>query len=420
MKLLPVVLLLITSLTAQAQDSLKVLFLGNSYIYTNSLPSVLSAMAASAGDNINYGANTIGGYTLQNHYNDSISKVLIAQGTWDFVVLQEQSQLPAFPITQVEEDVYPYAKKLDSLVRLSNTCTETVFYTTWGRKNGDANNCGFYPPICTYNGMDSLLQLRYKTMAANNDAIIAPAAQLWHYLRDNFPAIELYNPDESHPSAAGTYAAACAFYTVLFRKDPTLITYYGNIDSTDAATIRTAAKQVVFNQLTSWFIGKYDPSANFTYMGIGHCDVQFTSTSQNANNYLWIFGDNSPNSNEENPLHLYPNTAEIYQTSLIVSSCGRSDTLTIPVVTCLSGIDEHTNAQVKTYPNPFIDKIAISTELTGKPGNWQLYNAQGQLIQTGTLKNSLIIDRLENLPNGLYLLKLQVGDKTAVKRVVKN
>lgn len=423
MKSLPVVLLLVASLTAQAQDSLKVLFLGNSYVYTNSLPSVLTAMATSTGDNINYATNAIGGYTLQNHYNDSISKALIAQGTWDFVVLQEQSQLPAFPITQVEEDVYPYAKKLDSLVRLSNTCTETVFYTTWGRKNGDANNCGFYPPICTYNGMDSLLQLRYQTMASNNDAIVAPAAQLWHYIRNNFPAIELYNPDESHPSAAGTYAAACAFYTVLFRKDPSLITYYGNVDSTDAATIRNAAKQVVYNQLGSWFIGKYDATPSFSYSQFQWCAIDFTSTTQNADSIRWFFGDGET-STEESPFHSYYSSQVEYlnvPVTLVTYQCGRTDSLTIPVmVICSSGIDEQTNSLVNAYPNPFTDRIAISTELTGKPDNWQLYNAQGQLVQSGSLKSNLFIDGLGALPTGLYLLKLQVGNKSVVKRVVKN
>src|SRR5690606_1716533 len=122
--------------------------------------------------------------------------------------------------TQVETEVFPYAKKLDSLVRHYNSCAETVFYMTWGYKNGDAGNCAVYPPICTYQGMDSLLRSRYTMMADSNDALVSPVGPVRRYLRTYHPAIELYDIDGSHPSVAGTYAAACSFYSVLFRKDP--------------------------------------------------------------------------------------------------------------------------------------------------------------------------------------------------------
>jgi hypothetical protein len=39
------------------------------------------------------------------------------------------------------------------------------------------------------------------------------------------PEIELYATDGSHPSAAGSYAAACSFYSVILRKNPVDITY---------------------------------------------------------------------------------------------------------------------------------------------------------------------------------------------------
>lgn len=418
MKKLLLIVALNLGLICHAQDTLNVLFLGNSYTFYNQLPNMVREVAASVGDVVTYSSNTPGGYRFSQHVTDATSLNLIGQGNWDYVVLQEQSQLPSFPINQVEQDVFPYAKKLDSLITAAKPCTETVFYNTWGRKNGDASNCGFFPPLCTYQGMDSLLQMRYKMMADSNDAIIGPVAQVWRYIRTNYPTIELYNADQSHPSTAGSYAAACAFYTVMFRKSPLAITYLGGLDSTTAANIRLATKLVAFDNLADWNVGKYDPQAAFTYSNIDNCGVQFTSNSQNADSYLWLFGDGQT-SNQENPLHIYPNIAEIYQTSLIVSSCGRSDSIAIPVVTCLSGIDENTNAQVKTYPNPFTDKIAITSELPGKLGVWQLLNAQGQLVQSGSLNNQMLISGLGNLPKGLYLLRLQVGDKAVVKRVIK-
>jgi hypothetical protein len=166
-----------------------VLFLGNSYTYVNDLPKTIADMALSTNDTLIYDSNCPGGYTLQGHATNATSLNKIKQGNWDYVVLQEQSQYPSFPINQVETDVFPYAKLLDSLIHVSNPCAETVFYMTWGRKNGDASNCPSWPPVCTYNGMDSLLRLRYETMATSNKALLSPVSVVWKYLRTNNPLI---------------------------------------------------------------------------------------------------------------------------------------------------------------------------------------------------------------------------------------
>lgn len=421
MRLILLLFGIVSGVFCHAQDTLRVLFLGNSYTAYNQLPYMVSQVAASMGDVVTYSSNTPGGYRFNQHATDATSLNLIAQGNWDYVVLQEQSQLPSFPISQVEQDVFPYAKKLDSLITAANPCTETVFYTTWGRKNGDASNCGFFPPLCTYQGMDSLLQLRYKMMADSNDAILSPVAQVWRYIRTNYPAIELYNADESHPSLAGSYAAACAFYTVMFRKNPTAITYIGALDSTTAANIRLATKLVAFDNLPNWNVGKYDPVAEFNYSQIDACGIVFNSFSQNADISQWFFGDGQ-SAFGDTVYHAYFPGGE-YQAKLVVSNCGKFDTLEYQVVVISCGesnVDENINSQVKTYPNPFTDRIAISTELTGKPGVWELLNTQGQMVQSGSLKSNLFIEGLGNLPNGLYLLRLEVGENAVVKRVVKN
>lgn len=172
--------------------SKKVLFLGNSYTGVNDLPNMLSDAAKSTGDTLLFDSNIPGGYTFKRHAGDVNSLSKIIQGGWDYVVLQEQSQYPSFPISQVQASVFPYARFLDSLIQAKNPCAETVFYMTWGRKNGDAGNCASWPPVCTYAGMDSLLNLRYNMMADDNNAILSPVGAVWKYIRQNHPLIELY------------------------------------------------------------------------------------------------------------------------------------------------------------------------------------------------------------------------------------
>jgi hypothetical protein len=253
--------LLLLALVGQAQvsDSIKVLFLGNSYTYVNTLPTMVAECAASDEKEIIQSSNTPGGYTFQGHLSNATSQNLIQQGDWDFVVLQEQSQIPSFPLDQVETECFPYAAQLNDTILHYNPCAETVFYMTWGRQNGDSQNCAGWPPVCTYEGMDDLLNERYRMMAEDNQAILSPVGAVWRYLRTNNPEINLYNADGSHPSLEGTYAAAISFYTVLFREDPTALTYNSTVDPTIAAIIRAAAKAVVFDDLLEeWHVGEYD------------------------------------------------------------------------------------------------------------------------------------------------------------------
>jgi hypothetical protein len=195
-----------------------VLFLGNSYTSYNNLPNLVANVAASVGDTLEFDSYTPGGYSFQLHSNDSNAIAKIKSKAWHYVVLQEQSQLPSFPWPLVESNVFPFAKKLDSMVKENNTCSRTIFYNTWGRKNGDPSNCASWPPVCSYAGMDSLLSLRYKWMADSNAALISPVAAVWKQIRNTDSSIELYQSDESHPSLAGSYAAACCFYATIFSK----------------------------------------------------------------------------------------------------------------------------------------------------------------------------------------------------------
>ena len=177
-------ILIIPFLSFPQTDSLNILFIGNSYTASNNLPSMVSVIANSMGDYAYSESSLIGGATLQTHVNNPNSNNLIMSGDWDYVVLQEQSQYPSFPLWQVEQDVFPYATQLNQLINDYNDCGQTVFFMTWGRENGDTNNCPNWPPVCTYEGMDDLLHERYMIMANDNGAFVSPVGAVWRYIRD--------------------------------------------------------------------------------------------------------------------------------------------------------------------------------------------------------------------------------------------
>lgn len=258
-------LLVVTlSFVAEIQaDTIRALFLGNSYTAAHNLPGLISGIAGSCGDSLYYQSSTPGGYTFQMHTTNAQSIALIQQGGWDYLILQEQSQLPSFPDPQVETECFPYARWLDSIFMQYNPLGQTVFYRTWGRKNGDASNCPNWPPVCTYEGMDSILASNYRIMADSNQAFLCPAGEVWRYIRLN-SSLELYDSDGSHPSAAGAMATALSFYSILFRKDPAPNTYYYTLTPSDYAVCLNAAQLVAFDSLAHWNVGNWDPLAGFS------------------------------------------------------------------------------------------------------------------------------------------------------------
>lgn len=406
-----VISILITNSTF-AQQTFRAFFIGNSYTAYNNLPQLIANVADSAGDSLIFSSNTPGGTTLQAHSTNPNTLEPIQTGNWDFVVLQEQSQRPSFPIAQVQADVFPYAAALNDSIEKYQPCGETMFYMTWGRENGDANNCAFFPPLCTYEGMDSMLRLRYEMMADDNDAVLSPVGTVWRYLRTNHPNIDLYTNDGSHPSAAGSYAAACSFYAAMFRKDPTAISFDFTLSQSDAATIRNAAKLIVFDDLLNWNIGLYDVVSDFTVSTQDSAEFNFTNTSVNADNYFWDFGDGNT-STVENPTHTYNNFGE-YIVSLTVYHCGdtliKVDTLNAYVVSTNNLLEPTT---FELSPNPTEDIINIKSKI--QDYNITVYNANGQLILQ-TKSNQL---NLSAYPKGVYFINFEFQGKRLRKQVVK-
>tara|TARA_B110000467_G_scaffold163232_1_gene188660 strand:+ start:2288 stop:3532 length:1245 start_codon:yes stop_codon:yes gene_type:complete len=278
------ILSILISTTSIAQIEKNALFIGNSYTYVNDLPGIIQEIALSKGNIFSHQSHTPGGATLALHASNSTVQNLLNVEEWDFVILQDQSQNPSFPPSQVASQVYPYAASLCDDIRQVNTCTNPVFFMTWGRENGDAQNCVFYPPLCTYEGMQDRLRESYTEMAVDNNALLAPVGTAWKNIRANYPNIDLYSSDGSHPSIHGSYLAACVFYSVLFNESPINAFVPTNISSADALILQETAfnttqeNEIDFSQT---------PEAIANYQLIGD-SIYFYNQSQNFNSIQWI------------------------------------------------------------------------------------------------------------------------------------
>lgn len=314
---------LLFSFACFGQTTRRALFLGNSYTYFNNMPQMVATIADGLGDSLIFDMYAPGGYTLDDHGTDPVSEAKIMQGNWDYLALQEQSQIPAIPGYWSNE-----LSGINSLFRTHNPCGRLMFYMTWGRKNGDANNCQAFPNMCTYIGMDTQIRKTYIEMAQVYGGELSPVGAAWRYVRQNHPNIDLYNPDESHPSQAGSYLAACCFYAAIFKKDPTLSIYNYVLTPAVASVLRQAAKQVVYDSLFYWDLAPTVPTADFTFtIDNGVNEVNFVSySSEFTDAYLWDFGDGTT-STLEYPTKNYANNGT-YTVTLTVTNCDIDTTYT--------------------------------------------------------------------------------------------
>jgi len=388
-----------------------VLFIGNSYTQVNDLPQMTATIAESMGDAMTYNSNTPGGCTFMQHCSNN-SMNLIRQGGWDVVVLQEQSQYPSFPQSQVEAEVFPYAKRLVDSIYAHNPCAEPMFYMTWGRKNGDADNATVFPILGTYEGMDSMLCARYTYMAEANDASLCPVGRVWRYLRQNHSEVELYQSDESHPSLAGTYAAACAFYVMIFHRNPELIPFNGGLDNSTAQIIRSAVKNVVYDRLSDW--QRPEPTADFNVSVSGPQSIILANLSQHADTYSWDFGDGQNlNTSDSLVTHTYASCGD-FTVSLTASRHCMYDTATATLIISNDvGIYSHENSvsPLILYPNPAEDHVTLKGT-----GHITIYDMSGRIVKQINCSEEAVSIDLHPLPSGTYMVKSATQTRLLIVR----
>lgn len=413
------------SLPCVAQQRVKALFVGNSYTSVNDLPQMVQQVAASMGDELIYQSNTPGGCTFSQHCgNQSMS--LICGGGWDVVVLQEQSQYPSFPQSQVEAEVFPYAQRLVDSVYAHNPCCEPMFYMTWGRKEGDAANAQFFPVLGTYEGMDSMLCERYTYMAQQYDASLCPVGRVWRHLREHHAEIELYQSDGSHPSVAGSYAAACAFYTLMFHRDPDSITFSTGLSEATACTIRSVVRQVVYARLSQW--QRPQPQVSFEVTAVEGHSASFVATALHADSLTWNFGDGTVATatvTEPVAIHSYSGAGDYTVTLTASRHCMRTSfSLTVAVAdTGSAGINPTvaSDSACIVYPNPASGTVSITVPTDMKHPTVTLYSLDGRMItqrQPASIGDRHVGLNLTGLPAGEYLLLLNEGAKHVARKVI--
>lgn len=185
------------------KNAVRVLFVGNSFTYYNSLPLTLAALVMDSKTQppVTVAQVVWGGAHLQEHFKRGAARTSIAKdGPWTYVVLQEQSHTPI----AVPDEFLAAVQQFDYDIK--NVRAMTVLYETWADKATPEDQ--------------SSLTAAYTKAASQTRALLVPVGDAFAKCLREHSEINLYNPDGKHPSREGTYLAACVFYAKLFGRSP--------------------------------------------------------------------------------------------------------------------------------------------------------------------------------------------------------
>lgn len=243
-----------------AQQSLRVLMIGNSY--TEMTHQELRAMLAADPEiRVELTAHCPGGKTIAQHAsNPKVEKLLKQNGKWNAVILQEQSQLPAFAMAGPADG--PLMRQLDAgapvmipRIRKEQPEARIILFETWARHRDPDRQKTLEIFHGDPEAMQEALTRGYRRMISNapdwdftKEVVYAPVGQAfasWYKAHgyDN-PAIKLHRKDNSHPAKTGAFLTAAVLYEAITGKPATKVAYDGGLKGTiDGKPLAEALKQ---------------------------------------------------------------------------------------------------------------------------------------------------------------------------------
>ncbi|MCE3297279.1 MAG: domain containing protein [Crocinitomicaceae bacterium] len=300
-----------------AQEETSVLFIGNSFTFMNAMPSMFREIAKAKGKTIFVDSIVEGGKDLNFHSGRALTYEKIRSRKWDYIILQAHSNELAQPESKIDNLTLPYAKRIVDSIRANSNCTQLVLYMTWGYKNGNPK----WAPIASYDSMQYRIKNQYLRFADLLDARVSPVGEVWKAIRANYSGINLYDPDNQHPSLVGSYLSACTHFSTIFGETP-----LGNhapilLDEMTRQIIELNASQIVLNNMNQWrnVPRKTSPEAGFDLV-LSNDTLQVINRARNSTWIEWDFGDGHK-SVEESPSHCYLSKGAFTVTQKVMNAC---------------------------------------------------------------------------------------------------
>jgi len=182
-----------------------ILFIGNSFTYYNNglhnyLRQLIDAADSSGEASGVLRLMTISGAKLAEHA--PALRAILQSEEWDAVVLQGHSleAVDRSTLKNFRDAVRAFHKEI------KKSGADTVLFMTWAYSNQPR--------------MTDSLDTSYTILGNFLDSLVVPVGRAFERARQQHPDIALIMEDRKHPTLAGTYLAACVFYSALYGQSP--------------------------------------------------------------------------------------------------------------------------------------------------------------------------------------------------------
>jgi hypothetical protein len=215
---------------------IRVLFVGNSLTQANDLPMMVTALAAGAGVQVQSTDVSQGGFSLEDHWNDQRAHRAVDRGGWHFFVMQQGPSA----LLSSRENLRFWAAKFNERIRAIGG--RPAPYMIW-------------PEAARISEFDNVRQ-SYLLAAQDINGLFLPAGEAWRAAWRRAAGLQLYGPDDFHPSVLGTYTEALVITSKITSRSPIgMATDFVLVNGThivitpaDAQIVQAAAAEVVDSQ----------------------------------------------------------------------------------------------------------------------------------------------------------------------------
>lgn len=232
-----------------AQDTTRILFIGNSFTYGHQMPGIVKAFADSAGlpvltamyapPGVSVGDTAPGSMA---HMSNPALFQLIRSRKWDFAVIQDNQGrfvLDSAKFPGASKVVQGHLNLMDS-VKAGNSCARIILFGGWAFKNG-------LPPYGNTGAeMIARILVNYRVLNDTMKEVVAPIGEAWIQAIGQLPALDLWDADEAHPSYAGSYLTASVLFSTIFRQPNLGNPYQGSLPPATASLLRGFGDTAVY------------------------------------------------------------------------------------------------------------------------------------------------------------------------------
>ena len=217
--------------TKGENQPLKILFIGNSFMYNHDMVSMERGLTEAAGIDAYIGTHYSLGQSLNYFIKDTSCWNIIRSKQWDYIVLQDNQLYYCDSVGKLDS----MGSKLpvlhnnlvfqDSIKKLI-PCVKIIYFAGWEKNGG-------FPQRFPGDNTDKMISRILANYSLLNNMpgvhnIIAPVGVAWikgmedrgELAKDPFSNYSLYDDDGRHPEIAGSYLAACVLFATIFRQSP--------------------------------------------------------------------------------------------------------------------------------------------------------------------------------------------------------